>query len=152
MTATGFTYDEVKEALATTEQRIHQASGDDGVDDVFFPIRERVLSGLAAAAQSGPRFSRDIIEGLLNAAADAVSEADYEDSEVIWTQDVANLTVNCAAWLLDHPGADLDEIIPAQYTDVEPDFCDLPEEAPEPEQGSPEWNAGVTTAVLGWVA
>lgn len=76
----------------------------------------------------------------------------YETSGTIWAQDVLNLAVNATAYLLDHPDADLGEIIPAQYADVTPDFDDLPDGAADPEKGSPAWNAAVTSTVLGWVS
>jgi hypothetical protein len=152
MTTEAETYSgaQLRTALATTEQRIYEAAGDPGVDDVFYPMRDSLVIDGAASYTSG-EFS-----AMLNAAADGVTDFDYEDSDVIWTQDVANLTVNVAGYLLEHPGAELDEIIPASYaidfSEDDLDFDDLPEDAEIPAKGSPAWNAALTEKVCGWVA
>jgi hypothetical protein len=144
-----YTGAQLSAALNTTEQRIREAAGHPGVADVFRPLRREICIDSA-----GTYTTADFC-AMLNAAADSVLDFDYEDSFVIWTQDVANLAVNSAGYLLEHPAAQLDEIIPAQYADDFSqdglDFEDLPEGAQTPAKGSPEWNAALTATVCGWV-
>jgi hypothetical protein len=147
---TTYTGAQLMTALDTTEQRIYQAAGDNGVDDVFYDIKAKLPIFPERS------YTRDEFTAMLNAAADEVTDFDYEDSHVIWTQDVANLTVNCAGYLADHPGAELDDVIAASYADDfgedDLDFDDLPEDAEIPAKGSPAWNAALTEKVCGWVS
>lgn len=147
MTDQTYTGAQLTAALDTTKRHVCQAAGDPGVDDVFAVIRD----ALPAIDPAGLYTVADFA-AMLNAAADELHTDDYENDDTIWADDVANLAVNCAGYLLEHPGAELAEIIPAQYTDVDPDFDDLPEGAQAPERGSGAWNDAVTGKVMGWVA
>jgi hypothetical protein len=91
----------------------------------------------------------------LNTAADLVRKLmvpdDYEYSDTIRLDDTLNLLVNAAGYLLEHPGASLNEIIVKCYgVNVEP-FYGMPEDR-KPAKGSPEWNAAVIEEVKGWLA
>ena len=93
----------------------------------------------------------------LNAAADIVRKLmipdDHEDSDTIALDDTLNLMVNTAGYLLEHPGASLDEVIAKCYGDsVTPVvFYGMPEDR-KPARGSPEWDAAVIDEVKGWLA
>jgi hypothetical protein len=147
-----YTGTQLRTALATTEQRIHQAAGDDGVDDVFSPVRDcLVIDGNAA-------YTREDFSAMLNEQADIIADAhDGESSETIWEDTVANLVVNAASYLLEHPGAELDEIITHAWADLDGDI-DWPEEydsTPDdqlPAKGTPEHDAAIVATVLGWVS
>lgn len=148
--ASGRTYTrkQVETAFQTATDLVDQLA-DAGVVD---KMTDNALSRLGA----GPDYTRDEVVAALNAAADQTAEDSnpegWETSDTIWTDDVLNLAVNAAGYLLDHPGAGLDEIIPAQYTDVEPDLGELPEGTREPVKGSPDWDAAVVSTVCGWIS
>lgn len=103
-------------------------------------------------------YDRKRVEAALSTAADAVRELlnpeDTENSDTIMADDTLNLMVNAAVYLLDHPDADIDDVIAAQYTDVTLDDYDfegiVPEGTPVPEKGSQEWNKAVARKVRGW--
>jgi hypothetical protein len=101
---------------------------------------------------SGPgHYTRDQVSAAVNGGADLLPDHEYENEDTIAQDDVVNLVVNAALYLLDHPGADVNEVIAAQYTDVEVDDSDLDEGEGLPDKGSPRWNELVTTRVLGWL-
>ncbi len=81
-------------------------------------------------------YTREQVSAALNAAANLLDDqAGYESSETIRDQDRANLLVNAAGHLLDHPGASLDDVILANYK------LDLGEDDGE-----------TVAAVKGWIA
>jgi hypothetical protein len=96
-------------------------------------------------------YTRAQVTGALNTSADLIGEflnpEDIESSDTIVDTSILDLAVNTSGYLLDHPGAGLDEVIAASYTDVDPDFGDLEE---DPERGSAAWNAAVVRTVRGW--
>jgi hypothetical protein len=107
------------------------------------------------AALAEKRYTRQEVMDLFNKGVNtALGLIDgYEDAGTILANDVVNMAVNAISYLLDHPGADADEIIAAQYTDVSLTTDDFGLEGlddPLPEKGSPEWNAAVVSKVRGW--
>lgn len=105
---------------------------------------------------TGP-FTREQVSGALNYVADALDDAAaYETSSTIWAQDVRNLAVNTALYLLDHPQGSLAEAIAASWSDLDNLSCTvldaLPEGAPEPARGTPERDAAIVATVLEWVS
>ena len=103
------------------------------------------------------RFTQAEVKDVLNRAANLVADVhdSHESTYTIVQDDAVNLTVNAAGYLLDHPNADLDEIIPACYTDVEIEdyeLDELDEDEEVPEKGSQRWNELVTAKVKGWLA
>lgn len=88
----------------------------------------------------------------LNSAASMLPEHEGESEDTIRQDDIVNLLVNTAGYLLGHPDASLQEAIVAQYTDVEIDKYDLDEGESMPERGSARWNELVVARVLGWIA
>jgi hypothetical protein len=100
----------------------------------------------------GPgHYTREQVCAAVNGAAGLLPEHEGESEETIARDDTVNLVVNAALYLLDHPGAGADEVIAAQYTDVEIYEDDLDEDEEMPERGSPRWNELVVARVLGWV-
>jgi hypothetical protein len=91
----------------------------------------------------------------LNTAADLVRKLmlpdDYENSDTIRLDDTLNLLVNTAGYLLEHPGASLDEVIAKSYGAYAEPFYGMPEDR-KPAKGSPEWDAAVIGEVKGWLA
>jgi hypothetical protein len=143
---------QLNEALDTTEQHIYAAAGDDGVDDVFVPFR----TGLSIDA--GRSYTAGDFSAMLNAVANEWNGEDtYEDSDTIWEDTVVNLLVNCAGYLLEHPGASLEEVIAHAWADLDGDI-NWPEQydgTPEdelPAKGTPERNEAIVNTVLGWVS
>jgi hypothetical protein len=137
-----YTREQVMTAIQETENRMAFTDSVD-LDKMMAEVRESL---------TGDQFTFEQVLGVLNAAADDnggdSDRWEYETSDTIWVQDTVNLAVNTASYLLDHPGAGFDEIIPAQYEFTEPDFYDYDV---VPEKGSPEWNEAVARTVLGWV-
>jgi hypothetical protein len=112
---------------------------------------------LAANAGKGERtYTREEISAAFNAGANLAQEHEYEDTDTIRMDDAVNLAVNAGLYLLDHPGATLDEIIPASYAEVELDMDDFedfdPNNEPTPVMGTPRWNAALVRKVKGWLA
>lgn len=146
-----FTGNALMAALNTTEQRIYQAAGDPGVDDVFQPFRDEL------AIHPDHSYTAEDFSAMLNAAADGLETEGYENSGTIWTDTVANLAVNCAGYLLEHPDAELDEVITHAWADLDSDIS-WPEQydhVPEdqlPAKGTPGHDAAIVATVLGWVA
>lgn len=97
-------------------------------------------------------YTREQVNAAVNGAADLLPEHEYESEETIARDDTANFIVNAALYLLDHPGAGADEVIAAQYTDVDLHEDDLDEDEEMPERGSARWNELVAARVLGWIA
>lgn len=102
--------------------------------------------------------NRAQVDTALNTAADLVREMmtpdGHEDSDTVLLDDTLNLLVNTAGYLLDHPGARLDEVIVQCYGggDVAlTAFYGMPEDR-KPARGSPEWDAAVIREVRGWLA
>jgi hypothetical protein len=101
----------------------------------------------------GPgHYTREQVSAAVNGAADLLPEHDYEDTGTIAQDDAVNLVVNAALYLLDHPGASVDEVIAAQYASVEIYDEDLDDGEGIPEKGSPRWNELVTAKVLRWLS
>lgn len=104
------------------------------------------------ASADGPgHYTREEVSAAVNGAADMLPEHEYETEETIAQDDTANFVVSAAMYLLDHPNADVNEVIAAEYTDVVIDEDDVDEGEEVPEQGSPRWNELVVARVLGWV-
>ena len=108
-------------------------------------------------AKVEPRYTRSQVEDALDRAAELVANTHdgYETSDTLLQDDAVNLVVNTAGYLLDHPGAGLDEVIPVCYDDVtlgRSDFEDLTTDEREPERGTPAWNEALVDKVLGWLA
>lgn len=98
-------------------------------------------------------FTYDTISGVLNGAANDASEAvDYESEDTIRADSARDLAVNAALYLLDHPDADLHDVIAAQYTEIDVYFDALDEGQPEPPKGSDDWNEALYQTVTGWIA
>ena len=101
-------------------------------------------------------YTREEVLDVINAGANfaqAMHDSAGETDETIYADDMVNLAVNAAVYLLDHPGADTDEIIAAQYQDIDlypEDFGLDDDSAPLPEKGSPEWNEAVVLKVRSW--
>lgn len=103
-----------------------------------------------------PLFTREQVSAAVNGAADLLPEPEYENEDSIRRDDVINLMVNGALYLLSHPGADVEEVIAASYGSG-PDAAGYVEDGLEegeemPEEGSERWNELVTEHVLGWVS
>jgi hypothetical protein len=98
-------------------------------------------------------FTYGTVSGALNDAANDASEVvDYENEDTIRADSARDLAVNAALYLLDHPGADLYDVIVAQYAEADVDFDDLDEGQPEPAKGSEAWNEALYQTVTGWIA
>jgi hypothetical protein len=102
--------------------------------------------------------NKEQVTTALNTAADLVRAVmvpdDHEDSDTVLLDDTLNLLVNTAGYLLDHPGASLDEVIVQCYGggDVAlTAFYGMPEDR-KPARGSAEWDAAVIEEVRGWLA
>jgi hypothetical protein len=70
-----------------------------------------------------PAYTREQVVAAINDAANVTGklmhgEEDGESSKTIAADDAMNMVVNVAGYLLDHPGADLDEIILSEYGDA----------------------------------
>lgn len=98
------------------------------------------------------QYTREQVSAAVNGAADLLPEHDYEDGGTIAQDDAVNFVVNAALYLLDHPGADADEVIAAQYTDVRLHEEDLDEGEGMPEKGSARWSQLVAARVKGWLS
>lgn len=108
---------------------------------------------IADARPDGPgHYTREQVSDAVNGAASLLPDHGYESEETIARDDAVNFVVNAALHLLDHPGADENEVIAAQYTDVEIGKDDLDEGEEVPERGSARWNELVVARVLGWLA
>ncbi len=99
-------------------------------------------------------WSAEEIRTALNAAADASRKLfnpdDIESSSTIRDDDIVNLLVNAADYLLEHPEASLDDIILAQYASMEIDESYLENGEEIPAQGSARWNELVIEEVRSW--
>ncbi len=114
-------------------------------------LRSKTLTGLP----DGAEFTFADVSAALNQAADVLTDHSYETSDTIWTDDVINLAVNAVGHVLEHPGASLYDVIIAAHADTElavDAWDDLPEGAPEPAKGSPEYNEALYKTVTGWIA
>jgi hypothetical protein len=99
------------------------------------------------------RYTRGEVTAALNRASDLVQEPiDWEDHGTVLLDTGLNLAANATEYLLDHPGATLDEIIPACYSDVEIWKDEMDEGETVPEKGSKRWNELLTAKVKGWLA
>ncbi len=112
-------------------------------------------------------YTRSEVNAALNNAANLIQDTHRSENEnTVMADDAVNLTVNATGYLLDHPDAGLDEVIPACYTDIELDgydfttaeldTCDYAsndsDELVLPEKGSPIWNDALVRKVTGWLA
>lgn len=149
MTETTYTRNQVNLALGTMHGQL------DEVTDTS--IVGYLTAGTLHRIGKGP-FTREQVTKAINAEANELDPQGkpgvFETSDTIRTQDVINLAVSTALHLLDHPHASLEQAIAAEYehSGIEPDFDDLPGDAPEPEEGSPEFLAGIVKVVKSWVA
>jgi hypothetical protein len=113
---------------------------------------DQVKNGGPASVER--RFTLGEVKDVLNQAANLVADVHdgYESSDTIAQDDAVNLAVNAAGYLLDHPNADLDEIIPACYANVVDIEDDLDEDEEVPERGSQRRNELVTAKVKRWLS
>jgi hypothetical protein len=154
MTDTTYTGAQLIAALNTTMQRVYEAAGDPGVDDVFYPFQDEVRLGIDPAAS----YTTDDFSAVLNRVADMWADAhDGESSNTIWQDTVVNLIVNIAGHLLEHPDASLDEIIAHAWADLDDinwpeQYDDVPSDDQLPAKGTPEHNAAIVATVIGWVS
>jgi hypothetical protein len=123
---------------------------DNGTYDPDAPLQER--TGLIPTTRL---YTREEVLDVLNAGANIAQGMHTEETdETVYADDMVNLAVNAAEYLLDHPDADTDEVIAAQYTDVTlytEDFgLGRDDTAPLPEKGSPEWDEAVVLKVRSW--
>jgi hypothetical protein len=108
-----------------------------------------------AGLPDGPELTPADVGAVLNRVAGELTDHSYETSDTIWTDDVINLAVNAVGHVLEHPGASLYDVIIAAHADTElavDAWDDLPEGAPEPAKGSPEYNEALYKTVTGWIA
>jgi hypothetical protein len=112
------------------------------------------VSPLELVLPTERRFALSEVKSVLNRAANLVADVHdgHESSTTIAQDDAVNLTVNAVGYLLEHPDATLDEIIPASYADVEVQDWELDEGEAVPEKGCPRWNQLVTAKVKGWLS
>jgi hypothetical protein len=122
---------------------------DSGTYDPDAPLQER--TGLTPTVRL---YTREEVLDVLNAGANIAQDMHTEETdETVYADDMVNLAVNATEYLLDHPDADTDEIIAAQYANVTlyaEDFGINDDHATLPEKGSPEWNAAVVLKVRSW--
>jgi hypothetical protein len=122
--------------------------GGDAADDMITNALSRLASIKPVAW-----VTYDAVSSALNDAANEASEAmDYENSDTIRDDSARDLAVNAALYLLDHPDADLYDVIVTQYKDVEPCFDNLDEDQPDPPRGSKAWNDALVKTVTEWVS
>lgn len=122
-----YTREQLDAALCRAHVLVSAVAWSPGLDVLLDTAWETLVD------ESGP-VTREQVTTALNSAANAAApdEDQAETAGTVWQQDVLNLAINAAGYLLDHPDADLDEIIPASYAG------DLGE--------------NVTGTVLGWIA
>ena len=104
-----------------------------------------------ALSPGGRTYSLEDVSRALNAAADELSEHEYESEATIAQDDAVNLLVSAALHLLEHPGDGLDDVIIAQYADVEIGDWELQDGEEMPERGSERWNELLVAKVRGWI-
>jgi hypothetical protein len=150
--AMGMTHGYTREQVTTALQR-----GTDLVDTIadaveLYELEQMTLRELG----DHPVFTREEVTSALNDAADELDPMEgpdaYENSDTIRTQDVLNLAVNAVGHVLDHPGADLFEVIAAEHanTDLAIDAEeDLPDGAVP---GDEDWNEALYKTVTGWIS
>jgi hypothetical protein len=106
----------------------------------------------------GPKlsFTRGQFTQALNDAASRIEQEENPDggesSDTIWTQDVLNLAVCATEHILDHPGADLRDVIEVAHKDTDLSASaedDLPEGTVK---GSEAWNDALYKTVTGWIS
>lgn len=135
----------------------HAANAGDSEDDPYGAILDQLTPATEKrlGSVSGP-YTRKAFTDALNAAANALDPMEDPDvcetSDTIWAQDVLNLAVNAAGHVLNHPDADLHDVIAAQYAEIDVYFDDLDEGQPEPPKGSDDWNEALYQTVTGWIA
>lgn len=110
MNNTTYTRAQVTAALGTAHGQLDAVTDTSLVDHLTTGVWRRLGSGPFAAGQVLAAFSDEASE-LDPMRAEGVDET----SDTIFAQDVLNLAVNTAAYLLDHPDATLREAIAAQY-------------------------------------
>ena len=150
------------EPAAYTRKQIRTAllRGTDLVDDIanasaLLGKLERTTTRLLG---SGKSFTYAEVSDALNKAADkldVLQHDGWETGDTLWAQNVLNLAVNAVGHLLDHPDADLRDVIAEAHKDTELDvgaFDDLDENTPEPEPGSKAWNDALYKTVTGWIS
>lgn len=148
MSDTMYTRAQVTTALGTAHGLLDAVTSTGPVDLLTVRTWQRLGTG---------PFTREEISGALNYVANALDDAAaYETSSTIWAQDVRNLAVNTALYLLDHPQGSLAEAIADGWADLDDlsyTVLDaLPEGAPEPAKGTPERDAAIVTTVLEWIS
>lgn len=123
------------------------------------PVTAGIIDQLYGDHTPERTFTRDEVRDVLNRAVDLVLVLVVLDSNTIKTNDVVNLIINAAGYLLSHPSASLDEVILDCYANVKLEGYDFRSTELTwkdgafalPEKGSPEWNAALVRKVLGWV-
>jgi hypothetical protein len=107
-----YTRQQVITALRTGIDLVACASGASGT---LNPLHDSTLDRLG----NYPKYASQVITDALNETANELdpmqAAGTYENSGTIWAQDVLNLTVNAVGHVLDHPAADLREVIEASY-------------------------------------
>lgn len=126
------------------------------------PVTAMIVNKLYGDGEpAGRLYTRQEILDAIGTAANMATQAhEYESSETIAADDAVNLTVNATGYLLDHPGASLEEIIVTCYGDVELNEDDFEDSElvhqvtgfSMPEKGTPAWNAALVRAVKRWLA
>lgn len=121
----------------------------------YYLYADRVATGGSPEVEK--RYTRTEVEEALNQAANLVQDENggYEDSTSLAVDSAADLVVNVAGHLLDHPGATLEDAIAACYQDVTleaADFEDLVTGERVPVKGTSGWNEALVEKVLGWLS
>lgn len=131
------------------------------------PVITRAVKGLLGIndySEPERHYTRSEVLNAISTGANLTQEHEYENTDTILTDDTINLAANAAIYLLDHPGARLDEIIIASYSDIELDADDFEDrelgigesgtsdDLTLPAKGSPAWNAALVRKVLGRLA
>lgn len=140
--------------------------GDDDDPVAAEVAREQANLTLYGTNRPERRFTRDEVTTALGKAANLMQDIhdSYEDGDTLAADATVDLALNAAGYLLEHPGATLDEAIISSYGDVVEldgaDFRDselvldsqFHEDLVPPEKGSDAWEAALVRKVLGWLA
>ena len=146
----------------TTYTRAQAAAALETAHNMLDNIADADVVGYLAAdtiRSIGPEpFTHERFSLAVNRAAsqlDVLQQGGYENSSSLFRQNMLNLGVNVASYLLDHPGGTLDEAIADSWADLDElsftELDKLPEGAPEPAKGTPERAAIIVATVLEWV-
>lgn len=100
-----------------------------------------------AGLPDGPELTPADVGAVLNRVAGELTEFDCETSDTIWITDVINLAVNAIGYVLEHPAADLYDVIIDAHAGTEPNH---PPEGSV--KGDTAWNDALYATVTGWIA